>query len=227
MAIYMYVQALSFRPRDFNTLCKLGSIEEKRDEPELATRAFELAAEAKPDDPLITGHLGLLYLQQNDEDKALGWLEPERCCTAARTGMYSMDSGSRRAITAKSRAGLQHLQQAVALAPAEPRLRCTAGNCCSTAAITLTPRRRCGPRPNAASCPRRSASWDRYRRSTGNIRKPSTACCGRLTRPLPMTQSRSSPCRTATTRWPSVTSSWRRECLRCTTPKRIGTPRWP
>ena len=33
MAIYLYVQALSFRPRDFNTLCKLGSIEEKRDEP--------------------------------------------------------------------------------------------------------------------------------------------------------------------------------------------------
>ncbi len=119
MAVYMYVQALSFRPRDFNTLCKLGSIEEKRDEPELATRAFELAAGVKPDDALITGHLGLLYLQQNDEDKALSWLD--RSAAAGSTDWHVLDGlGVAEGHHGQVAAGLQHLQQAVALAPQEP-----------------------------------------------------------------------------------------------------------
>jgi Flp pilus assembly protein TadD len=119
MAIYMYVQALSFRPRDFKTLCKLGSIEEKRDEPELATRAYELAAGVQPDDALITGHLGLLYLQQGDEDKALGWLE--RSADAGSNDWRVFDGlGLIEGRHGQVAAGLQHLQQAVALAPLEP-----------------------------------------------------------------------------------------------------------
>jgi tetratricopeptide (TPR) repeat protein len=119
MAIYMYVQALSFQPRDFNTLCKLGAIEEKRDEPELAIRAYELAAETKPDDSLITGHLGLLYLQQSDEDKALGWLD--RSAASGSDDWRVFDGlGVAEGHHGQIAAGLQHLQQAVALAPQEP-----------------------------------------------------------------------------------------------------------
>ncbi|MGH9521877.1 MAG: tetratricopeptide repeat protein [Terriglobales bacterium] len=119
MAIYMYVQALSFQPRDFNTLCKLGSIEEKRDEPELATRAFELAAGVKPDEPLITGHLGLLFLQQSEEDKALSWLA--RSAASGSKDWHVYDGlGVAEGHHGQIAAGLQHLQQAVALAPQEP-----------------------------------------------------------------------------------------------------------
>ncbi|MGA8707769.1 MAG: tetratricopeptide repeat protein [Steroidobacteraceae bacterium] len=119
MAIYMYVQALSFRPRDFDTLCKLGAIEEKRDDPELAARAFELAAAVKPDDPLIAGHLGLLYLQQNDEDKALTWLSRSAADGSKDWHVYdglAVAEGHH----GDAEAALLHLQQAVALAPAEP-----------------------------------------------------------------------------------------------------------
>ena len=118
MAIYMYVQALSFRPRDFDTLCKLGAIEEKRNDPELATRAFELAAGVMPEDPLITGHLGLLYRQQNDEDKALTWLS--RSAAAGSKDWHVYDGlGVAEGHHGDTTAGLQHLQQAVALAPAD------------------------------------------------------------------------------------------------------------
>jgi Flp pilus assembly protein TadD len=119
MAIYMYVQALSFRPRDFDTLCKLGAIEEKRDDPELAARAFELAAGVKPDDPLITGHLGLLYLQQNDEDKALSWLSRSAADGSKDWHVYD-GLGVAESHHGDAEAGLLHLQQAAGLAPAEP-----------------------------------------------------------------------------------------------------------
>ena len=134
MAIYMYVQALSFRPRDFDTLCKLGAIEEKRDDPELAARAFELAAAVKPDDPLIAGHLGLLYLQQNDEDKALTWLSRSAADGSKDWHVYdglAVAEGHH----GDAEAALLHLQQAVALAPAEPCQLSIADRCCSTKAI--------------------------------------------------------------------------------------------
>src|SRR5215813_9691752 len=44
MAIYLYIQALSFQPRDVATLGKLGAIEQAKGEMTLAARAFELAA---------------------------------------------------------------------------------------------------------------------------------------------------------------------------------------
>ena len=118
MAIYFYVQALSFRSRDFETLCKIGAIEQKRDKPDLAARAFELAAQVKPGDARISGRLGLLYVDQGDEDKAAVWLS--RSVDSGSDDWHVYDSlGVIEGHKAESVAALQHLQQARSLAPAE------------------------------------------------------------------------------------------------------------
>jgi Flp pilus assembly protein TadD len=74
MAIYMYVQALSFRPTDAATLTKMGVIEQRRGELELAARAYKLAAESNPNDARVTGQLGLVYLALGEDDNARTWL---------------------------------------------------------------------------------------------------------------------------------------------------------
>jgi Tfp pilus assembly protein PilF len=75
MAIYQYVQALSFRPRDINTLGKLGSIEQTQGNLELAAHAFELAANTDPNDARLSGRLGLIILTLGGEERARPWLE--------------------------------------------------------------------------------------------------------------------------------------------------------
>jgi tetratricopeptide (TPR) repeat protein len=75
MAVYLYIQALSFRPRDVNTLGKLGSIEQTTGDLVLAARAFELAATAEPGDARLSGRLGLILLALGDEEKARTWLQ--------------------------------------------------------------------------------------------------------------------------------------------------------
>jgi len=74
MAIYLYVQALSFRPRDVTTLGKLGSIEQAQGNLTLAATAFELAANENPSEPRLSGRLGLINLALGDEEKAWKWL---------------------------------------------------------------------------------------------------------------------------------------------------------
>ncbi len=118
-AIYLYVQALSFRPRDFDTLCKLGSIEQSRDNPELAVRAFELAAEVKPADSRVTARLGLIFLEQGDDDRASTWLN--RSADAGSTDWRVYDGlGVIDSKHSDSAGALKHLQQAVTLAPTLP-----------------------------------------------------------------------------------------------------------
>ena len=82
MAIYLYIQALSFKPRDVVTLGKLGSIEQAQGDMTLAARAFELAANADPSDPRLTGRLGLILMSLGDRENAYKWLR------------LSVDSGS-------------------------------------------------------------------------------------------------------------------------------------
>jgi tetratricopeptide (TPR) repeat protein len=74
LAIYLYVQALSFQPRDVNTLGKIGSIHQGLGNLDLAHKAFELAATTAPDDARATSHLGLVMLAQGDTDGADTWL---------------------------------------------------------------------------------------------------------------------------------------------------------
>jgi tetratricopeptide (TPR) repeat protein len=119
MAIYLYVQALSFRPRDINTLCKLGWIEQKQGNLTLAARAFELAANAKPEDARVTARLGLIYLEQGDGDSASIWLQRSADATSTDWRVYD-GLGVLEQHHGDNAAALRHLQQAVALAPDEP-----------------------------------------------------------------------------------------------------------
>jgi len=75
MAIYLYIQALSFQPRDLVTLTKLGTIEQTQGNLPLAARAFELAANAKPSDSNLTGRLGLILTALGDKENAYKWLK--------------------------------------------------------------------------------------------------------------------------------------------------------
>jgi tetratricopeptide (TPR) repeat protein len=74
MALYLYVQALSFNPRDVTTLKKIGSIEQSRDNLPLAAQAFLLAANTDPADVALTARLGLIYLALGEDDNAIHWL---------------------------------------------------------------------------------------------------------------------------------------------------------
>lgn len=82
MALYLYVQALSFQPRDVTTLKKIGSIELSRDNLPLAAQAFLLAANTDPGDAALTARLGLIYLTLGEDENAIHWLR------------RSVDSGS-------------------------------------------------------------------------------------------------------------------------------------
>ena len=82
MALYLYVQALSFEPRDVTTLKKIGSIELSRENLPLAAQAFLLAANADPGDVALTARLGLIYLTLGEDENAIHWLR------------RSVDSGS-------------------------------------------------------------------------------------------------------------------------------------
>ena len=75
MAIYLYIQALSFQPRDVVTLTKLGTIEQTQGNLPLAARAFELAANAKPSDANLSGRLGLILTALGDKENAYKWLK--------------------------------------------------------------------------------------------------------------------------------------------------------
>ena len=119
MAIYFYVQALSFKPRDFDTLCKLGSIEQKRGNPTLAIRAFDLAANVNPADERVTSRLGLLYLDQGEDDSARKWLQHSAEATSADWRVYD-GLGVLESRHGDNADALRHLQQAIALAPSAP-----------------------------------------------------------------------------------------------------------
>ena len=75
MAVYLYIQALSFQPRDVTTLTKLGTIEQVQGNLPLAARAFELAANAKPGDANLSGRLGLILTALGDQENAYKWLK--------------------------------------------------------------------------------------------------------------------------------------------------------
>jgi tetratricopeptide (TPR) repeat protein len=116
MAIYLYIQALSFQPRDINTLGKLGSIEQAQGNLDLAARAFELAANTDQSDTRLTGRLGLILLALGDEGKAATWLR--RSVEAGSTDWRVLDGLA----VVESKQGhqaeaFQYSGEAVALAP--------------------------------------------------------------------------------------------------------------
>ena len=119
LALYLYVQALSFQPRDVNTLGKIGSIHQARGNLDLARKAFELAATTAPDDPRATSHLGLVMLAQGDLDGADTWLRKSVAVDSSNWRIYDALG-----IIAQRRAhyddALLFLQRASTLAPSAP-----------------------------------------------------------------------------------------------------------
>lgn len=119
LALYLYVQALSFQPRDINTLGKIGSIHQARGNLELARKAFELAATAAPNDARATSHLGFVLLAQDDIDGADTWLRKSVAEDATDWRVYDALG-----VIARRRGhyddALMYLQRASTLAPSAP-----------------------------------------------------------------------------------------------------------
>lgn len=119
LALYLYVQALSFQPRDINTLGKIGSIHQARGNLDLARKAFELAATTAPDDARATSHLGLVLLAQDDMDGADTWLRKSVAEDANNWRVYDALG-----VIAQRRGryddALMYLQRASTLAPSAP-----------------------------------------------------------------------------------------------------------
>jgi tetratricopeptide (TPR) repeat protein len=116
MAIYLYVQALSFRPTDAVTLSKLGVIEQHTGNLQLAARAYELAANANPGDARLSAQLGLVYLALGQDDSARKWLA--RSADAASSDWRVYDGlGVIEQRRGEYASALGHLQRAQALAP--------------------------------------------------------------------------------------------------------------
>jgi Flp pilus assembly protein TadD len=116
MAVYLYVQALSFQPRDVSTLSKLGVIEQRRGNLQLAARAFELAANASPGDTRLSAQLGLIYLALGQDDNAHTWLLRSAGTASPDWRVYD-GLGVVEERRGDNAAALEHLQRAQALAP--------------------------------------------------------------------------------------------------------------
>jgi tetratricopeptide (TPR) repeat protein len=119
MAIYQYVQALSFRPRDVTTLSKLGVIEQRQGNLQLATRALELAANASPSDARISARLGLIYLALGQDDNARTWLTRSADTASPDWRVYD-GLGVVDEHRGDNAGALLYLQKALTLAPGVP-----------------------------------------------------------------------------------------------------------
>ena len=117
MAVYMYVQALSYRPSDAATLTKVAVIEQHRGDLPLAARAYKLAADADPNDARVTGQLGLVYLALGDDDNARTWLARSVASSSADWRIYD-GLGLVQERHGDSVNALANLQRAQSLAPA-------------------------------------------------------------------------------------------------------------
>jgi Flp pilus assembly protein TadD len=118
-ALYLYVQALSFQPRDINTLGKIGLIHQGRGNLDLARKAFELAATTAPNDTRVSSHLGFVLLAQDDIDGADTWLRKSVAQDANDWRVYDALG-----MIAQRRGhyedALTYLQRASTLAPSAP-----------------------------------------------------------------------------------------------------------
>ena len=119
LALYLYVQALSFEPRDVSTLGKIGSIHQARGNLELARKAFELAATTAPNDARATSHLGLVLLALGDVNGADTWLRKSIAVDASNWRIYDA-LGTIAQRQERYDEALSFLQRASTLAPAAP-----------------------------------------------------------------------------------------------------------
>jgi Flp pilus assembly protein TadD len=71
LATYLYVQTLQFDPQDAETIRKIGAIHESLGNRPLARRAFELALKRGGPHAATMERLGLIYLQNGEDEHAL------------------------------------------------------------------------------------------------------------------------------------------------------------
>ena len=70
LAVYLYVQSLSFDSTRPEAFVKIGAVHEQKGNAALAEKAYELALERQPDNPAVCERLGLLYLQSGRDSEA-------------------------------------------------------------------------------------------------------------------------------------------------------------
>jgi tetratricopeptide (TPR) repeat protein len=70
LAVYLYVQSLSFDSTRPEAFVKIGSVHEQKGNAALAEKAYELALERQQDNPAVCERLGLLYLQSGRDSEA-------------------------------------------------------------------------------------------------------------------------------------------------------------
>ncbi len=70
LAVYLYVESLSFDSTRSEPFVKIGAIHEQKGNVQLAEKAYELALERQPDNPGVCERLGLLYIQSGRDAEA-------------------------------------------------------------------------------------------------------------------------------------------------------------
>lgn len=69
-ALFFYVKALKFDPRDADLLAAIGRLHQYRGNPELAVRAYSLALDARPDFVSVLEARGLILLVHDRDERA-------------------------------------------------------------------------------------------------------------------------------------------------------------
>ncbi len=75
LAVYLYVQSLTFDATQPEPFLKIGAIHEQKGNRELAEKAYQLALERDPDNAGTRERLGLLYLQSGRDAEAAALFE--------------------------------------------------------------------------------------------------------------------------------------------------------
>jgi Flp pilus assembly protein TadD len=70
LAIYLYVQSLSFDATRPEAFVKIGAVHEQKGNAALAEKAYELALEREPDNAAVCERLGLMYLKSGRDAEA-------------------------------------------------------------------------------------------------------------------------------------------------------------
>lgn len=83
LALYMYVRCYDLSPDNTYALRRIAAIHEKRNNAEMAGRAYRTLLHSDPDDAAALQSLGLLYLRVGKQEEALALLE--RAVTADST----------------------------------------------------------------------------------------------------------------------------------------------
>jgi tetratricopeptide (TPR) repeat protein len=69
-ALFFYVKALKFDPRDADLLATIGAVHQFQDNPKLAVHAYSLALQVNPDHLLALEGRGLILLAHGEDDRA-------------------------------------------------------------------------------------------------------------------------------------------------------------